>query len=54
MSNQEIINRASCIVRRHLDDMADYHLDTAGISRAELIQISMALAVAGAMYREGC
>ena len=52
MSNQEIINRAAYIVRRHLEEMDDLNLETAVISREEMVNIASALAVVGAMYKE--
>lgn len=52
MSNKSIIDRASCIVRYKFEDMDDNSTDYAELSKNELLNISAALAIAGAMCRE--
>lgn len=52
MSNKSIIDRASCIVRYRLEDMDANNTDYVELSKNELLSISAALAIAGAMCRD--
>ena len=45
MNNNEIMNQAMQIVRRHLDYIDEYNINTVNISKSELVCISMALAI---------
>lgn len=52
MSNRSIIDKAACIVQCKFEDIDANNTDYVELSKNELLSISAALAIAGAMCRE--